>query len=226
MLSDDFEGFLESLLGRKVENLNYFRDAFVHPSFSVRNNYQRLEFLGDAVINLAMTHLLFFKNGILSEGELTKLRMNLVRKEVLAAVSRKLGFRKYLSLGRGEEKDCGREKDSILADVFESFIGAAYLNFGFQFVLDWITERYELFLEEGEHIRDYKSVLQEFLQGKKLGAPRYIVTKEEGLAHNKRFFVELYVGDEKIASGEGKNKKLAEQSAAKLAYQKLLRQDG
>lgn len=221
MLSGHFEKFLEDILGVKFKNIEYYKQAFVHPSFSSKNNYQRLEFLGDAVISLAVSHLLFFKYEMLGEGELTKLRMSIVRKEVLSEVSKKLGFKKYVHLGKGEERDSGREKESILADVFEAFIGAVYLDLGFIFVLDWIRDRLSLFLEAGEEIRDYKSLLQEIVQGKKIGSPVYVVSKEEGVAHKKEFFVDLYIAERKVASGSGKSKKLAEQNAAKSACQIL-----
>lgn len=222
MLNGDFEKFLKDTLGTNYSNIQYYRQAFVHPSFSTNNNYQRLEFLGDAVISLAVSHLLFFDKEDLDEGELTKLRMSIVRKEVLSEVSKKMGFKKYVCLGRGEERDSGREKESILADVFEAFVGAVYIDLGFDFVLKWIEERLDLFIRAGERIKDYKSMLQEIVQAKKMEAPLYVVSKEEGVAHKKLFYVDLYIADKKVSSGFGRSKKLAEQNAAMSAYQILL----
>lgn len=216
MLDEDFIKFIEDVVGEKVSNVELYMQAFFHPSYNSNKNYQRLEFLGDAVLSLVVSHTIFFENIVMSEGYLTKKRMSLVRKEVLAAVCDKLGFKKYILLGRGEEQDEGRSKPSILADVFEAFVGAVYLDKGFEFVLQWFNKNYSLFYDAGKEMKDYKSMFQEIVQQKKLGTPVYIVSKEEGEPHKKQFFIELYVGEKKIAQGSGKSKKMAEQQAAKL----------
>lgn len=217
-----FEDFLEKLVGSKLGNVSLYYKAFVHPSFNGTENYQRLEFLGDAVVSLAISHLLFFKDEKMYEGELTKNRMGLVRKEVLSKISYILGFKDFILLGRGEEKDNGREKESILADVFEAFIGAMYLDKGFDFVFSWIQERIDLFYKAGIEIKDYKSMLQELAQSKGLGMPKYIISKEDGEAHKKIFFVDLHIDGKLISSASGKSKKSAEQQAAQSGFYKLL----
>lgn len=216
MLDEEFVNFIECVVGEKVRNLELYKQTFFHPSYDCKKNYQRLEFLGDAVLSLVVSHTIFFENVVMSEGYLTKKRMSLVRKEVLSSVCEKLGFKKYILLGKGEEQDEGRSKPSILADVFEAFIGAMYLEKGYDFVLRWFNKNYALFYEAGKEMKDYKSMFQEIVQQKKLGTPVYVVSKEEGEPHKKQFFIELYIGKNKIAQGFGKSKKMAEQQAAKL----------
>ncbi len=216
MLDEEFVNFIEGVAGEKVSNLELYKQAFIHPSYNGKKNYQRLEFLGDAVLSLVVSHTIFFENVVMSEGYLTKKRISLVRKEVLSSVCEKLGLKKYILLGKGEEQDEGRSKPSILADVFEAFIGAMYLEKGYDFVLRWFYKNYVLFYESGKEMKDYKSMFQEIVQQKKLGTPVYVVSKEEGEPHKKQFFIELYIGKKKIAQGFGKSKKMAEQQAAKL----------
>ncbi len=224
MAETELRSFLETVIGEKIECMEHFSKAFVHPSCG-KDNYQRLEFLGDSVISLAISHKLFFEDDSLKEGELTRLRMSLVRKEVLSKVGSELGFGRYIKLGKGEEADGGRNKESILSDVFEAFIGALYIEKGFDFVLGWIEKNMNLFIEGGKEIRDYKSLLQELLQAKKTGVPNYFVSREEGTAHRKTFYVELFIGERKISSGTGSSKKIAEQEAAKQAFQILSDED-
>lgn len=218
MINKDFETFLEELLGAPPENIELYKKAFTHPSHNSKENYERLEFLGDAVVSIVTSHYLYFNKRESSEGELTRLRMGLVRKEVLAEISNKLGLKDYILLGKGEELDSGREKDSILSDVFEAFIGALYIDKGFTFVLSWFQSRWPLFLDVGKKIKDYKSMLQEYVQGRKMGEILYKVIKEDGAAHKKQFFVELLIDNKKVAEGKGKSKKIAEQEAARQAY--------
>lgn len=222
MFDPAFQDFIEKLVGSKLGNASLYYKAFVHPSFNGTENYQRLEFLGDAVISLTISHILFLKDENMYEGDLTKNRMGLVRKEVLSKISFILGFKDFILLGRGEEKDNGREKESILADVFEAFIGAMYLDRGFDFVFDWIQKRIDLFYKVGIEIKDYKSMLQELAQSNGLGMPKYIVSKEDGEAHKKIFFIDLYIDGNLISSASGKSKKSAEQQAAKSGFYKLL----
>jgi ribonuclease-3 len=222
MTENGFETFLEMHIGRLPEDLANYKIAFVHPSYDSTNNYQRLEFLGDAVLNLAMTHIVFEDNAGCDEGFLTKERMSMVRKEVLSRVSDVMGFKNFILLGKGEETDLGREKDSILADVFEAFVAALYMDMGFPFVLGWMRSNMYIFRTASEGIEDYKSTLQELMQSRKQDLPRYVITREEGMAHKKTFYVELYIGDAKCSDGFGLTKKAAEQSAAKLAFYKLI----
>jgi len=217
MSDKSFNNFIMEVVGEEVSKIELYEQAVIHPSFDSKKNYQRLEFLGDAVLSLVVSHTLFFENASMSEGMLTKKRMSMVRKEVLSNVCEQLGFKKYILLGKGEERDNGRSKESILSDIFEAFLGAMYLDKGFEFVLGWFGKNSSLFLDAGKEIKDYKSILQELVQQKKMGIPVYIVSKEEGAAHKKLFFVELFVGEKKLSEGSGKSKKIAEQEAAKLA---------
>lgn len=219
-----FMTFLEKHIGEAPEDTANYEAAFVHPSFDCQDNYQRLEFLGDAVLNLAVTHIVYEDNAGKDEGFLTKERMSMVRKEVLFKVSELMGFKDYIRLGKGEETDLGREKESILADVFEAFLAALYLDKGFPFVLNWTRRHLHIFQTARQGIKDYKSILQEFLQSRKQALPRYVITKEEGKAHKKTFYVELYAGDVKISEGAGFSKKTAEQNAAEKAFYKIIQE--
>lgn len=218
MNNKSFEKFIEKLLEKKVSNIDNFRLAFTHPSYDSKHNYERLEFLGDSVLNLAITHILYDKYAHLKEGELSKKRISFINGKILAKVGKELNLHKWINLGKAEEKDFGNEKDSIIADVFEAFIGAIYLEKGIDFVIDWIKGRFKLFENSKEVFKDYKSLLQEYIQTKKSKLPEYIVEKEEGKDHNKTFYVRLILSNEKIFYGVGKTKKNAEQEAAKKAY--------
>lgn len=218
MNKKNFQNFVERLVGEKISNIDDFYLAFTHPSYNSKNNYERLEFLGDSVLNLAVTHILYNRYVSLKEGELSKKRISYINGKILAKVSKSLNLHKWIELGKGEEKDLGIEKESILADVFEAFIGAMYLDKGIDFVIKWVQSRFNLFESSKEVFEDYKSLLQEYLQTKKVPLPRYVVEKEEGEAHNKTFYVKLVLSENEIFHGTGKTKKNAEQKAAKKAY--------
>ncbi len=207
----------EFLKKRDIETDDYwlYLRAFTHSSYS-QENYQRLEFLGDAVLNLIISDYLFSIYRDKKEGFLTKERASYVRKEILGLISEELGLKEFVRLGKGEEANSGRKKTSILSDVFESFLGAIYLDKGFNFTYQWILNHIDLFRKYKDAIIDYKSLLQERLQKKGL-LPYYVLSGEEGVSHDKTYHVDLYIEGEKVSSGEGKNKKSAEQNAAKEA---------
>lgn len=212
-------------IGIRFRNKEILIESLTHPSFKHENpefnsDNQRLEFLGDAVLNMVITELLFEKYKEASEGILTQKRIFLVKEETLFKKAKELGLEEFILLGTGEEKQGGRNKSSILGDLFEAFIGALYLDKGYEYTKDFLSK---LFKEEIEDVNleiDWKNLLQSYLyrEGKK---PRYILVKEEGPEHNKVFYVELWVEEKKISEGKGKNKKEAETNAARKAVERL-----
>ncbi len=209
--------------------LNYrFQDpeliikAFTHASYINESNLtednERLEFLGDSVISLAITHLLMEKFPDASEGKLSKLRSALVSEKRLCKMAIKLGIGEMILLGKGEEKTGGRRKSSILADTIEAIFGAIYLDAGFTKALEIVKD---IFWEEIKNVDlislDYKSKLQELTQ-KKFGVlPEYKLVAEKGPSHYKSFRIALFINNKFIAEAKGKTKKEAEQKAAKEA---------
>jgi ribonuclease III len=178
---------------------------------------ERLEFLGDAVIDLAIGHRLMERFPLAREGELTKLRALIVNEEGLSRVARALQVGELLLLGRGEELTGGRDKSSVLADALEAIVGALYMGNGMPAVLGFVDRFFGEALEgvaEGRQGHDYKSLLQEDAQSRLKSAPRYRVVSETGPDHSKVFEVEVSIGLEVFARSTGRSKKEAEQSAA------------
>lgn len=217
---------LEELLGIKFEHHEYLVQAFIHRSFLNEHrdfplhHNERLEFLGDAVLELTTTEFLFTNYGN-PEGELTNWRAALVNAKMLAKVAHEINFEKYLFLSHGESKDAGtKARDYILANTMEALIGAIYLDKGYkmaqQFVARWILTKLETVLEQGLYM-DAKSRFQESAQEKVGFTPTYKVLDEEGPDHAKEFKVGVYLGDELIASGYGTSKQEAQTEAAENA---------
>ncbi len=219
------------------EELGYtFRDpalilqAFRHASYvneqmdaGLEDN-ERLEFLGDAVLDLAISHLLMEKNKGADEGELSRFRSMMVDETGLHDVARRLDLGSYLLLGRGEDQSLGRQKPSILADVTEALIGAVYLDGGFDVTKKIIEKLFAPLLEKvrtDDLVQDFKSLLQEFTQQMFKSLPKYRLTEETGPAHDKVFRIALAVNGIVLAEGMGKSKKEAEQHAAKEAFLRL-----
>lgn len=201
-----------------------FIEAFTHRSAvssAKDKNNERLEFLGDAVLELITTEFLF-KNFDLAEGDLTNYRSALVKRENLAKVARKLDLGSLLYLSKGEERSGGREKDYLLANVVESLIGALYLTVDMEVVRNFI-ENYVLveldeILEEGSYI-DSKTRLQEITQGELGVTPTYKVLAERGKDHEKEFDMEVLLGDKRVGTGHGRSKKEAQVNAAAKALE-------
>lgn len=195
--------------------------AFIHSSADLGESYERLEFLGDAVLELTVSELIFFKRPDFSEGELTKSRAALVNESSLVKVARNLGLSEYVVLGRGERNSGGAEKPSILADVVEALIGAVYIDGGMQsakaLVKRLLGDSIETVLSGGG-FADYKTRLQEHFHKKGTNNICYEVYDEKGPPHDKVFYVNLIVNGEELAKGKGRTKKNAEQRAAKDAY--------
>jgi ribonuclease-3 len=185
---------------------------------------ERLEFLGDAVLELAATLYLYENYPNEDEGKLTAYRSSLVRTETLAKLAKELQLNDKMFLSKGEERGGGRENESLLADLMEAVIGAMYLDQGFTIVQDFLAKylfpKFEGILQSKSY-KDQKSLLQEEVQARSLSTPIYRVVKAMGPDHNKEFTVEVLVGDEIWGVGTGHSKQLAQQAAASVALQKL-----
>ncbi len=209
---------------------NLIYRAFSHTSYaneiksSEVKSYERLEFLGDAILEMAVTEFLFKNYPEKTEGELTKMRASIVCEGSLFSYANALKFGDKLFLGKGEEQSGGRTREAILADVFESVLAAIYLDLGYQKAFEFLNKTIFPDILKGKFIRttDYKSKLQELIQGDKRKSVTYKIVHESGPAHEKTFVAEAYIENEiKLGSGTGNSKKEAEQLAAKMALDKL-----
>ena len=214
----------EKAIGVTFNNKELLKQAFTHRSFLNENkdinmeHNERLEFLGDAVLELVSTDYLYAKYPKKPEGDLTALRSALVNSVMLASISTELNFNKYLLLSRGESKDMGRARQYILANTFESVVGAIYLDSGYENAKGFIARVLLPKTEEIEEKRlwiDAKSFFQEKAQEKTGVTPSYKTLKESGPDHDKVFTVGLYLNEALIAEGKGKSKQEAEQDAAR-----------
>ena len=207
----------------KYKNEKLYLTALTHTSYANENNeesYERLEYLGDAVMELVMSEYLY-KNTSFEEGVMTKLRAKYVCEDANYEYAKRLNLNKYLRLGHGEEENGGRYRKAIVADIFEAFIGAMYLDLGFDIVKDFIYNNVIPLIEnkEIEFDNDYKSVLQELVQTDKRSL-EYVVVDEFGPAHNKTFKVIVKIDDIIYGEGIAHSKKEAEQQAAHDALRK------
>lgn len=229
-LTQQFQS-LEARLGYRFRDRGLVEHAFTHkskahedPSGGVVDN-ESLEFLGDAVLGLVVSEALFRALPSHSEGQKSKIRATLVSTASLAELAERLGLGDYMILGRGEEKTGGRRKQALLADTCEALIAALYLDGGLDPVREFLLRELGPAIGDArvpEWVgRDYKSRLQERLQALGRPLPVYRVAGEDGPDHQKRFRVEVVVGDEAIAAAEGRTKKDAEQEAARLALDRL-----
>ncbi|HFR3748032.1 ribonuclease III [Streptococcus suis] len=208
-------------------DLSLLETAFTHTSYANEHRLlkishnERLEFLGDAVLQLMISKYLYKKYPDRPEGEMSKMRSTFVREESLAGFSRACGFDKFLRLGKGEEKSGGRNRDTILGDAFEAFLGALLLDKGEKTVEEFLHKVMIPRLEVGnfERVTDYKTTLQELLQVNGEIVISYQVVAESGPAHDKIFEVEVSADGRVIGRGAGRSKKLAEQAAAKNAVE-------
>lgn len=211
-----FTQFIQQTAAIEPKNIDIFLEAFTHRSFS-RHHNERLEFLGDAVLELVITELLFQDYKSKMEGELTSFRAALVKTESLAQEAQRLGISEYIRMSKGEEATGGRNRQYILADVFEAFMGAIYLDQGYNAAKVFIEKNIYYKIVEivsGRLDIDAKSKLQEFAQEKFKATPMYKVVNEEGPDHDKTFTVIVVIGEKEFEKGSGKSKQLAEQEAA------------
>jgi ribonuclease-3 len=214
---------LEKKIKIKFKNIDLLQTAVTHRSYlNEHRNYkldhnERLEFLGDAVLELAVTDHLY-RNFPNPEGELTNWRAALVNRDMLSKVSRELGVEEFLQMSRGEAKDTGRARDYLLANAFEAIVGAIYLDQGYEtaekFIKENILSRLEEVIKSKLYI-DPKSNFQEEAQARVGITPSYRVISESGPDHDKKFVVGVYLGDEEIARGEGNSKQQAQREAAR-----------
>ncbi|OGZ00209.1 MAG: ribonuclease III [Candidatus Sungbacteria bacterium RIFCSPHIGHO2_02_FULL_49_12] len=218
-----------SKLEQKIEvsfrNQDLLRQAFIHRSFLNENpaaglsHNERLEFLGDAVLELVVTEELYQKFPEKPEGELTTLRAALVNSKMLSDIALEIGLNDFLLLSRGESRDMGRARQYILANTFEALIGALYLDQGYdaakKFLHRFVMPQLEMVLEKKLY-RDPKSLFQEEAQERVGITPTYEVIREWGPDHDKHFVVGVYLKDELVAEGEGPSKQTAQEAAARL----------
>ena len=220
---------LQSRIGYSFNNRDLLKQALTHSSFANEQkinklkNYERLEFLGDAVLELVSSEFLFKENPQMPEGQLTKLRASMVCEPALAYCAKDIDLGSYMLLGKGEETTGGRYRSSITSDVMEAIIGAIILDGGIEEAKKYIYRFILSDLENKILFLDSKTILQEEIQKKKDAQLRYELVSENGPDHNKEFAVEAYLNDVLIGSGSGRTKKAAEQQAA---YEALLKMKG
>ncbi len=218
---------LEETIGYHFTNGDLLLQALTHSSYSneqkgdrVAENYERLEFLGDAVLEIVVSDYLFHFHTDLPEGALTKMRASMVCEPSLAFCARDIHLGDYMRLGKGEEGTGGRYRDSIISDCLEAVIGAIYLDSGMEEAKAFIDRFVLNDLEDKQLFFDSKSTLQEIAQGRFKSSVRYEQLREDGPEHDKTFTVEAWIGKEALGEGSGRTKKAAEQQAA---YQALLK---
>ncbi len=220
---------LTERIGYRFRHAEHLEEALRHSSYvnelsEPLPSNERFEFLGDAVLNLAVSHMLMERYPNLPEGDLSRMRAALVNESRLAAIARSLSLGHALLLGKGEIQTQGRRKKSILADAFEALMAAIYLDGGFEVALAVIRDHFTPLVDavDAEVFQhDYKSLLQEWIQKHHKPLPEYLIVDENGPDHDKTFCVRLKLGDI-VTDGIGKNKKAAEQDAARKAIEGLM----
>ncbi len=231
---------LETLM-RKLnyhfKNSKLLETAVTHKSFGNENlmnelpdhrDNERLELLGDAVLDLIITEMLLIKYKYYSEGDLSKLRAYLVNEHALSVVASELDIGKHILFGKGEEQTGGAEKESILASTLEAIVAAIYLDGGFDSTKRWIEHLFKVNVENADTAHafgDYKTKLQEIVQAQLKSAPKYEVVSSSGPDHDKTFEIRLVINGSEITVASGKSKKEAEQNAAKAALERLTKID-
>lgn len=221
---------LEQKIGYKFRDFSLLERAMMHSSYTNERSlpkYQcneRLEFLGDAVLELVSSEFLFKGSPKMPEGELTKTRASMVCEPSLALCARDIDLGNYLLLGKGEEATGGRMRDSVTSDAMEALIGAVYLDGGFTSAKEFIHRFVLTDLEDKKLFYDSKTILQEMVQAEKLGTITYRLVKTEGPDHNKSFHTEVLIGNKVSGKGVGRTKKASEQQAAYEAILSLRRE--
>ena len=215
---------LEKSLGYQFKNMELIIEALTHRSYKKEFNNERLEFLGDAVLDLIVGGYLFKLFPKAEEGFLSKLRAALVNEESFTKLAKRINLGKFLFLSNAEENNNGREKPSILSSAFEAIIGAIYLEAGFdktkEIALNLLKEEYPI-INPDELLKDYKTTLQEITQAYFGVIPEYKVIKAMGPDHKKEFEIGVFILDKEYARAKGKSKKLAQQEGARLTIEKL-----
>jgi len=222
---------LASRFGHALKNQELLNKALTHKSFANENQLLRLkdnerfEFLGDSVIDLIVSRYLVHQKLDMSEGELSKIRAQIVNEHSLAGFARDIDLGKYMLLGKGEEASGGREKNSLLSNTFEAVIAALFVDSSFAAVYQMFLSLYRLPIDkitEEKRITDYKGQLQKHCQSRILAKPQYRLICENGPDHNKVFKIQAFILGEPYGIGMGKTKKEAEQAAARISYDSLM----
>jgi ribonuclease-3 len=216
---------IQSILKYNFHQPELLEQALTHRSYSRSHNYERLEFLGDSVLNLVISENIYRREPNASEGELSRIRASLVKEEALALVAREMNLGDHINLGAGELKSGGYRRASILSDTLEAILGAIYLDGGFEPARDTITSLYGenlLNLPDSKSLKDAKTQLQEYLQSKQIEVPEYRVVQTVGKSHDQTFTVSCEVEAISLTStGKGLSRKKAEQDAAQNALHQL-----
>jgi ribonuclease III len=224
----ELKEFLKKI-GARFNNFNLLNLSLSHRSYvnETKNgdqNNERLEFLGDSVLGMVITEYLYKFYPDLNEGELARIKSFVVSEDVLSKITKSINLNDYILIGKGEEVSGGRSKKTILADAFEAFLGSYYLDTNFNKVRDFILKHFKFEIElviNNKHEKDYKTLLQEYVQKKHKVCPVYVLKSENGPEHDKTFYMEVFIRDKLIGAGDGKSKKDAEKVAAKHAYLKI-----
>lgn len=226
---DEMHRFME-IIKYEFKDIKLLNKALTHSSYinekkkSYKDNNERLEFLGDAILDAVISEYLYNKFNTYEEGKLTRMRASIVCESSLAECAGKLHLGDFFLLGKGEENTGGRNRSSILADTLEALFGAVYLDSGWEAARKFILEKLKDIIDDAIHGRlypDYKTRLQEIIQANSDLGICYQIVNEEGPDHNKTFYVNVSIGDDIRGGGSGRNKKEAEQNAAKAALSKL-----
>jgi ribonuclease-3 len=220
----------QRILGYKIRNQDIFVQALLHRSFLQRSNKparsnERLEFLGDSILNLIVGEYLYRHFPNAAEGELTKVRSRLVNRKALAAYAREIKLSDFILMSSSAAQSVGKGSETIAADTYEAVIAAIYLDGGFVAAKKFVERQVLAALKKGAVItadENYKSMLLEYAQSKGLGVPRYAIVNEHGPDHDRTFTIEVMLNNMRKGSGTGKNKKEAEQAAAGQALKKLV----
>jgi ribonuclease-3 len=221
---------LERKIGYSFKKRCYLKRALTHKSYSNEQNLpstehnERYEYLGDAVLELSVSHMLMEEFPSHPEGELSKMRAAIVNESKLADMARGIKLGEFLYLGKGEDRTGGRDKPSILSDAYEAVLGAVYLDRGFVRADRMVRRHFkDVIIETGDvgFVKDYKTRLQEESQGRFRTVPKYRLSSQSGPDHAKKFVIHLYINDELYGVGEGMSKKAAEQDAARQALERL-----
>jgi len=216
---------IQTILDYQFKHLDLLEQALTHRSYSRNNNNERLEFLGDSVLNLVISQHIYQRQPEADEGELSRIRSSLVKQEALARVARDIGLGDFIYLGGGELKSGGFRRSSILSDTLEAIIGAIYLDSGFESAQTTVLFLYRDYLRalpDTDTLKDAKTRLQEYLQSRQFDLPKYTVTKTTGKSHDQVFTVTCSVELLQLqSSGTGSSRKKAEQEAAKKTLAQL-----
>ena len=218
---------LEQIVGYTFKDKLLIKRALTHTSFAneqrinKNGDYERLEFLGDAVLELLSSEYIYLNNPDMGEGTMTKLRAMLVCEPSLAQSANEIGLSEFIFLGKGESAMGGRKRDSIISDVLEAIIGAMYLDGGMEVAKKFVAQYILTDIEKKKMIYDAKSSLQELVQKNKIGQISYVLLDERGPEHNKEFECAVEIDGKRMGTGVGRNKKEAEQKAAAIALSLL-----